>query len=146
MRTILFPGSFRPFTIGHANLVERALQLFDRVVIAIGENIDKPSADLEERLEAIQAHYADHPRVKVISYHTLTADVVQKENAACILRGIRNAKDLEYENQIAQANYTLFGVDTLYLLSDPELKEVSSSLVRDLQKYGKDISALLPRK
>ncbi|MBP5259378.1 MAG: pantetheine-phosphate adenylyltransferase [Paludibacteraceae bacterium] len=144
--TALFPGSFAPFTVGHAAIVRRALTLFDRVIIAIGVNPDKASDDLEERVAAIREQYAGETRVEVCAYRTLTADIVHKSGACCIVRGIRNDRDLAYENEIARANHTLFGVETVYLLAEPELREVSSSLVRELQRYGKDVSRLLPPK
>mgnify|MGYP002517524750 FL=1 len=140
----LFPGSFNPFTIGHANIVSRALNLFDKVIIGIGINSEKSQENIAKNLKEIEDRYANEPRVKVITYSTLTADVVEKENATCIIRGIRNNVDLNYESEIAQVNYTLFKVETVFLLASPELKEISSSLVRELQKFGKNITALLP--
>ena len=142
--TALFPGSFDPFTIGHADIVRRALGLFDQVVIAIGVNSGKPEKDLEARLEHLRSLYADNPRVEVVAYHTLTADLVAQKNASCIIRGIRNQQDLAYENQIAEVNFSLFGVETVYLLADPELRELSSTVVRELERFGKDISTLVP--
>ena len=143
-RIALFPGSFNPFTKGHANIVNRALTLFDKVIIGIGINSEKPQEGIKENLKQIEDAYSNEPRVKVITYTTLTADVVKKENATCIIRGIRNDVDLKYENEIAQVNYTLFNVETVFLLASPELKEISSSIVRELQKYGKNITDLLP--
>jgi pantetheine-phosphate adenylyltransferase len=143
-RIALFPGSFNPFTIGHANIVSRALNLFDKVIIGIGVNSEKTQENISKNLKEIETRYANEPRVKVITYSTLTADVVEKENATCIIRGIRNNVDLNYESEIAQANYTLFKVETVFLLASPELKEISSSIVRELQKFGKKVSDLLP--
>ena len=143
-RIALFPGSFNPFTIGHANIVSRALKMFDKVIIGIGVNYEKPQDNIAENLKEIETKYADEPRVKVITYSTLTADVVEKENATCIIRGIRNDVDLKYESEIAQVNYTLFKVETIFLLASPELKEISSSIVRELQKFGKNTTDLLP--
>lgn len=142
--TALFPGSFNPFTKGHADIVSRALNMFDEVIIGIGINSEKPQNSASKNLENIKKTYADEPRVKIITYNTLTADVVKKENATCIIRGIRNDVDLKYESEIARANYTLFGVETVFLLASPELKEISSSLVRELERYGKKIEELLP--
>lgn len=142
--TALFPGSFNPFTKGHADIVSRALNMFDEVIIGIGINSEKPQNSASKNLENIKQTYADEPRVKIITYNTLTADVVKEENATCIIRGIRNDVDLKYESEIARANYTLFGVETVFLLASPELKEISSSLVRELERYGKKITDLLP--
>ena len=140
----LFPGSFNPFTKGHANIVSRSLNMFDEVIIGIGINSEKAQSNTEGIVQFIENIYKEEPRVKVITYNTLTADVVKKENATCIIRGIRNDVDLKYENEIAQVNYTLFNVETVFLLASPELKEISSSIVRELQKFGKNITDLLP--
>lgn len=143
-RIALFPGSFNPFTIGHENIVNRSLTMFDKVIIGIGINSEKSNDNAKKNLAEIENKYKNEPRVKVITYNTLTADVVKKENATCIIRGIRNDVDLKYESEIAQVNYTLFNVETIFLLASPELKEISSSLVRELQKFGKKVSDLLP--
>lgn len=138
---VLFPGSFNPFTIGHKNIVDRALRLFDTVVIAVGVNSAKEenATGAAMRAEHIRAIYNENPKVEVISYSTLTANVVKEYNIDCIIRGIRNAADLEYEDEITRVNYTVFGVETLYLLADPQLKEVSSTVARELNKYGVQI-------
>lgn len=137
----LFPGSFNPFTIGHKNIVDRAVKMFDKVVVAIGVNSSKePSTtSAQERVNHIKAIYAENPKVEVISYTSLTAQVVKDMGIECILRGIRNDVDLEYENEITRANYTIFGVETLYMLADPQFKEVSSTLARELKKYNVSI-------
>lgn len=145
MRTALFPGSFNPFTSGHQNLVQRALQLFDKVIIALGDNSNKQAGNSEACANAIRALYQHNPAVEVVVYHSLTADLVKQYQACCIIRGIRNESDLAYENEIAQVNFSIFGVETVYLLADPALKEISSSLVRELERYGKDVSQLLPQ-
>ena len=138
---VLFPGSFNPFTIGHKNIVDRALKLFDSVVVAVGVNSEKNenATDATLRAEHIRAIYKDEPKVEVISYNTLTANVVKEYDIDCIIRGIRNAADLEYENEITRVNYTVFGVETIYMLADPQLKEVSSTVARELHKYGVEI-------
>ena len=143
-RIALFPGSFNPFTIGHENIVNRSLTMFDKVIIGIGINSEKSNENANKNLAEIENKYKNEPRVKVITYNTLTADVVKKENATCIIRGIRNDVDLKYESEIAQVNYTLFNVETIFLLASPELKEISSSLDSELQKFGKKVSDLLP--
>ncbi|MBR2493432.1 MAG: pantetheine-phosphate adenylyltransferase [Paludibacteraceae bacterium] len=130
--------------MGHENIVNRSLTMFDKVIIGIGINSEKSNDNAQKNLAEIENKYKNEPRVKVITYNTLTADVVKKENATCIIRGIRNDVDLKYESEIAQVNYTLFNVETIFLLASPELKEISSSLVRELQKFGKNITDLLP--
>lgn len=145
-RIALFPGSFNPFTKGHESIVRRSLSIFDKIIIAIGVNGDKNIEFIDKRMDSIRQLYIDNPRVIIVNYETLTADVVKKYNANCIIRGIRNRKDLEYETNIAEVNYSFFGVETIFMLSEPNLKKVSSSIVRELQKYGKDISSYLPNK
>lgn len=135
---VLFPGSFNPFTIGHKNIVDRACQMFDKVVIAVGVNSEKHT-DAESSaslVDSIKKIYNGNSKVEVISYNTLTAQVVKEMGIDFIIRGIRNSADLDYENEITRVNYTVFGVETLYMLADPKLKEVSSTVARELHKYG----------
>ena len=144
-KRVLFPGSFDPFTKGHANLVERGLQLFDHVIIAVGYNEHKPGwIPVQERVDALKKLYANEPRVTVESYSCLTADFAQQCGAIAILRGVRSIKDYEYENQLADVNRQLTGVETILLFSDPQLSSVSSSIVRELAHFGKDIKPFLP--
>lgn len=136
MRAI-FPGSFDPFTIGHEDLVRRALPLFDELIIAIGENQDKtPCFPLKDRIAMIEKAFAGEKRVKVVSYTGLTAELVKQYEADYLLRGVRSTLDFEYEKQMADANRELCGVETVLLYTKPELGHVSSSLVRDLKKHG----------
>lgn len=145
MSKVLFPGSFDPFTIGHFDLVERALKLFDEVIIAVGYNEQKAGwQPIEERLTAIRQFYADEPRVSVLSYTGLTADLIHHLHITALLRGVRSIKDYEYEQQMADMNRLLCGVDTLLLFTRPELACISSSTVRELAHFGKDISPFLP--
>ena len=145
MRKALFAGSFNPFTIGHKDIVERGLELFDEVVIAIGDNQDKPSEDIDERLRVIRGVYKDEPRVRVDVYHSLTVDYAKEIGACALLRGVRSVADFEYERQMADANRALAGIETVVLFTKPELGYISSSLVRDLKKHGADVSALVAR-
>lgn len=145
MRTVIFPGSFNPFTIGHADIVERALQLFGRVVVAIGYNEQKGNkVDVEERLNTIRLLYAQESRVEVISYSGLTVDAAKQCGATAILRSVRSIKDYEYELQMADVNRQLTGIDTIVLFARPELASISSSVVRELQHFGQDITRFLP--
>ena len=143
MRKALFAGSFNPFTIGHEDIVTRGLELFDEVVIAIGDNQDKPSADIDERLQTIRALYKNEPRVRVEVYHSLTVDFAREVGACALLRGVRSMFDFEYERQMADANRALTGIETVVLFTRPELSHISSSLVRDLKRHGADISAFV---
>ena len=144
-RIALFPGSFDPFTIGHQSLVKRGLALADRIIIAIGINENKQSCfPLEERLTAIRSLFQDDPQIEVITYHTLTTDLAEKTGAQFILRGIRSVIDFEYEKTIADINRTLTGIETVFLLAEPQYAHISSSAVRELLHFGKDVSAFLP--
>lgn len=144
-RVLLFPGSFDPFTKGHANLVERGLQLFDEVIIATGFNEQKPGwLPVQERVDALRKLYANEPKVTVESYSGLTVDFAQQCGAKVILRGVRSVKDYEYEMQLADVNRQLSGIETILLFADPQLSAVSSSIVRELAHFGKDIKPFLP--
>lgn len=146
MTKVLFPGSFDPFTIGHADLVERALSLFDEVVIAIGINEQKSGwIPVEERLRALRAYYKEDARVRVESYSGLTSDFAHSIGVSAILRGVRSFKDFEYEMQMADVNRQLTGIETVCLFADPQLASISSTLVRELAHFGKDITAFLPK-
>lgn len=143
--TVLFPGSFSPFTIGHASLVDRALKLFDNVVIAIGYNSSKPGPmTVEERIAAIKAIYISQPRVRVIAYSGLTVDACRAEGAGWMLRGVRSVTDFEYERNLADVNRMISGIETVILFTLPELSAISSSVVRELAANGHDVSSFLP--
>lgn len=147
MTTLLFPGTFAPFTIGHASLVDRALPLCDRMVIAVGYNSGKHSAEsVAKRVDAIAAIYADRPKVKVISYEGLTVDACRREGAGWMLRGVRSVADYEYERNLADINRSISGIETLLLYSLPELSHISSSMVRELASHGHDVSKFLPNR
>lgn len=146
MKRALFPGSFRPFTRGHADIVERALALFDEVVIAVGVNIEKPAAVLDALVEPVRRLYDGNPRVRVEAFTGLTATFAEQCGACCIVRGVRSFKDFEYERDMADVNRQLSGVETVILFSKPELSAVSSSIVRELAAYGADITPYLPEK
>ena len=145
MRIAIFPGSFDPFTIGHHDIVMRALHLFDEIIIGIGRNYTKRETfPLCERLAAIQRIYDNEPRVRVEVYDGLTVDFAAQHNAQFILRGVRSTLDFEYERNIAEANKLLSGIETVLLYTRPEYAHISSTLVRDLHSHGKDISQYLP--
>lgn len=144
-KRVLFPGSFDPFTKGHADIVKRALQMFDEVVVAIGYNEQKEGwMTLEERLKKIRELYADEPRVKVESYKGLTADFAKENGITTIVRGIRSAADFDYEMQMADVNRQISGIETVFLPASPQLASLSSSVVRELSHFGHDISEFLP--
>lgn len=142
----LFAGTFDPFTIGHHRIVLRALQLFSRVVIAVGRNSGKHTVLLsaDKRVEELRRLYADEPAVEVIAYDGLTVDLAKKVGADTLLRGVRSVKDFEYERELADVNRRISGVETLLLVSEPEYASISSSVVRELMSHGRDVSDMLP--
>ena len=148
MKTALFTGTFNPFTIGHADIVERALKIFDQIVIGIGYNPDKGSfmsAEIEERVAKIRKVYENDPRVIVEAYSDLTVDLAERHNAVAIVKGVRSIKDYEYERDQADFNKLLSdGLDTILFYSRPEFSALSSSMIRTLEMFGKDVSRFLP--
>ena len=144
-RTALFAGTFDPFTKGHHALVLRALAIFDKVVVAVGRNMGKKCLfSVEQRVEAIEKLYAADKRVEVMAYDGLTMDLAKEIGATALLRGVRNTKDFEYEREIADVNFRIGGIETVLLMSEPEHASISSSIVRELMNYGKDVTDLLP--
>ncbi len=143
--TGIFTGSFDPFTIGHDDIVRRALPLFDRIVIGIGVNEHKKySQTTEERIENISRLYAEEPKIEVKAYGDLTVDFAKREGAHYIIKGVRSMKDFEYEREQAEINRRIGGVETLLLFADPQLASISSSMVRELMHFGRDVSEFLP--
>jgi pantetheine-phosphate adenylyltransferase len=145
-RVAFFPGSFDPFTKGHADIVNRGLKLFDEIIIGIGTNTQKKrhfSLDVIKTL--IEGAFEEEGRVKVVTYDDLTAKVAQEFGANFILRGLRNTTDFEYENTISQVNRRLVkGLETVFLITSPNLAPISSTIVRELHKFGADIADYLP--
>lgn len=143
--TGIFTGSFDPFTIGHDDIVRRALPLFDRIVIGIGVNEQKKYAQTtEERIVNISRLYAEEPKIEVKAYGDLTVDFAKREGAHYIIKGVRSMKDFEYEREQAEINRRIGGVETLLLFADPQLASISSSMVRELMHFGRDVSEFLP--
>lgn len=141
----IITGSFDPFTIGHDDIVRRTLRLFDNVLIGVGVNERKTyRQSTEERIDAIRRIYAEEPRVEVKSYSDLTVDFARREGANVIVKGVRSIKDFEYEREQADINRRISGIDTLLLFADPSLASISSSMVRELEHFGRDISEFLP--
>ena len=144
--TAIFTGSFDPFTVGHDDILRRALPLFSRIVIGVGVNERKQyMLSAEERCAAIRRIYASEPKVEVKTYSDLTVDFARREGAAYIIKGVRSVKDFEYEREQADINRQLSGVETLLLYADPQLSSVSSSMVRELIHFGQDVSRYLPK-
>lgn len=144
MKNGLFIGSFDPFTIGHYDIVRRALPLFDELTICVGYNEAKHcEQSVEERMENIRKIFADEPRIKVDSWNGLTVDYCAEHDIHFIVKGVRSVKDFEYERDQAEMNRHLSGVETILLYSDPKYSAVSSSLVKVLKSYGRDVTEFL---
>jgi pantetheine-phosphate adenylyltransferase len=142
----VFPGSFDPITRGHDSVVRRALPLFDKIILAIGDNPDKkPWFPLEKRISWLKFLYKDVPQIKVIIYAGLTVDFCRQNNAKYILRGLRTSADFEFERTIGLMNKALYDqIETIFLLCDPAYAALSSSIVRDIIKNGGDVSNFVP--
>ena len=146
-RVALFPGSFDPFTIGHQDIVERALPMFDKIIIAIGYNSDKEGFfSLEDRILWINKAFEGNAKIEVYSYQGLTIDFCNKVGAQFLLRGLRNSTDFEYEKSIAQMNKKLYPtLGSVFLLTAPEYTPISSTIVRDIIRHGGDAADFLPK-
>lgn len=142
----LFPGSFDPFTNGHADIVKRGLSLFDQVIISIGHNTSKKRYFPIDQMEKyIKEAFVDQERVSVVVYDELTALFAEKYNARYMLRGLRNTTDFEYENSISQVNrYLNEKLETVFLITSPEYAHISSSIIREVHRYGGNVSNFLP--
>lgn len=143
----LFPGSFDPFTKGHEDIVLRSLKIVDELVIAIGYNSQKNVRyfEVESMKEKISKTFAAYPSIRVVIYNELTATLAKKHKASVIIRGLRNTTDFEYENSISQVNRDLNAdLETLFLITSPQYAAISSSIVREVHRYGGDVSNYLP--
>lgn len=145
MRKAIFPGSFDPITNGHYDIIQRAIPLFDEIVIAIGVNADKKYMfPLEERKRFIEEAFAKYPSVSVVTYKGLTIDLCKKLKAGFILRGLRNPADFEFEKAIAHTNRLLSKIETVFLLTAAKTSYISSSIVRDVIRNGGEYELLVP--
>ncbi len=146
-RQALFPGSFDPFTAGHESVIERALPLFDKIIIAVGENISKHNMlSIDKRIQLINKVFTGNDKIKVVSYSGLTVEFAKKNNCRYILRGLRTSADFEFERAIGQTNKLLNNdIETVFILTKPEHTFISSSIVRDVHKNNGDLSKFLPK-
>ncbi|NVJ63569.1 MAG: pantetheine-phosphate adenylyltransferase [Flavobacteriaceae bacterium] len=143
--TAVFPGSFDPLTLGHVDIIQRALPLFEKLIIAIGVNSEKKSMfSLEDRIAAIKSTFEGETKIEVTSYSGLTIDFCKSVNANYLVRGLRNPADFEFEKAIANTNRALSDIDTVFLLTTSGKSFISSSIVREIVKYNGDISKLVP--
>jgi pantetheine-phosphate adenylyltransferase len=142
----VFPGSFDPITVGHVDLVKRGLPLFDKIVVAIGLNSQKKYLfDLDQRKEWLEAVFADYNQVEVAHFQGLTANYCNEIGARYLLRGLRNASDFDYEKTISQLNHIVGdGIETIFLISQPEYSHISSTIVREIIKGNGDASPFIP--
>tara|TARA_B100001057_G_scaffold462443_1_gene515407 strand:+ start:6419 stop:6871 length:453 start_codon:yes stop_codon:yes gene_type:complete len=145
MKIAVFPGSFDPITLGHENIIKRGLSLFDKIIIGLGENSDKKCMfSLESRIKFISKTFNDSDKIEIKPYKGLTVNFCKKNNAKYILRGIRNSEDYEYEKIIAFTNMKMSGIETIFLLSDPEYSYLSSTTVRELINNNGNYKLFLP--
>jgi pantetheine-phosphate adenylyltransferase len=144
--TAIFPGSFDPVTIGHVDIVNRSVQLFDKIIVGVGINSTKQTMfSLEKRIEWLTKTFKSHSNVVISSYEGLTVDFCLKNNAQYILRGLRTSTDFQFEKAIAQMNAYLNGkIETVFILASPQHSPVSSTIVRDIIRHGGDVSRFLP--
>lgn len=146
MKRAIFPGSFDPITLGHYDIIERGVKLFDELIIAIGVNASKKYMfSLEERKKFIEESFKHEPKIKVVTYEGLTVDFCQKNNVEFILRGLRNPADFEFEKAIAHTNRDLAPIETIFLLTAASTSYISSSIVRDVIRNNGDYTKLVPK-
>jgi pantetheine-phosphate adenylyltransferase len=146
MKIALFPGSFDPITKAHVDILKRSISLFDKVYVGIGLNSNKkPLMEADKRLEMLRAVFIAEPKIEVISYEGLTVNFCQKIGASYMIRGIRTVSDFEYEKAIAQMNHALIpNIESIFILSKPGYSSISSTIVRDILRYGGDVSQFVP--
>jgi pantetheine-phosphate adenylyltransferase len=146
-RIALFPGSFDPFTKGHEDIVLRGLQLFDEIIIALGYNAQKSARyfEINMMVDRINSAFKNYPNIQVVTFSELTAEFARKNGARFLLRGLRNTTDFEYENSISQVNRQLYPeLESVFLITTPKFAWISSSIVREVHRYGGDVTELLP--
>ncbi|MCL6219783.1 pantetheine-phosphate adenylyltransferase [Zunongwangia pacifica] len=145
MRRAVFPGSFDPITLGHVDIIERGLPLFDEIILAIGTNSSKKYLfSLEKRLEFLENTFKNEPKIKVTTYSGLTVDFCKEIEAKFLLRGLRNGIDLEFEKAIGQTNYKMEEIETVFLIASSGLEHISSTVVRDVMQHGGKYEFMVP--
>ena len=146
-KTAIFPGSFSPFSIGHKAIIEKALPLFDKIIIAVGKNSKKnQDFSIRKRIKWIKAVYANNKKIQITQYEGLTVDFCKKEKASFIIRGLRNPNDFIFEKDIAQMNKKLNkNIETIFFITPPELSHISSSLIREILKNKGNVQQFLPK-
>lgn len=146
MKKAVFPGSFDPITLGHVDIIERGLPLFDEIILAIGVNADKKYMfSLEDRVRFLEKTFKDQPKIKVMTYEGMTVDFCKKQQANFILRGLRSSTDFDFEKVIGQTNYKMSGIETLFFITSSGKSHISSTVVRDVIRNGGDYSFMVPK-
>lgn len=148
-RIAIFPGTFDPFTLGHADVALRGTKIFDEVIIAIGNNSQKKQRyfTAEFMLDKINEAFADNPKIHAEIFTGLTAKFAESKGAKYILRGLRNTTDFEYENSIAQVNRRIFEeIETVFIITSPKYAHISSTIIREIHRYGQNVDEFLPYK
>ena len=146
MKKAVFPGSFDPITIGHLDIVERGMKIFDEIIIAIGHNTDKKYMfSKEKRVDFVERTFSTYDKIKIESYEGLTVDFCKKNNTKFIIRGLRNPADFEFEKSIALTNREMTGIETIFFLTSPENSFISSSIVRELIRNRGDYELFIPK-
>jgi pantetheine-phosphate adenylyltransferase len=145
MKKAVFPGSFDPVTMGHVDVIERGLPLFDEIILAIGVNADKKYMfSLEERVNFLEKTFQNEPKISVMTYEGMTVDFCQEQNAGFILRGLRNATDFDFEKVIGQTNYKMAGIETIFFITSSGKSHISSTVVRDVIRNKGDYGFMVP--
>ena len=145
MKKAVFPGSFDPLTLGHCDIINKSLDLFDEIIIAIGENSDKKNMfSIDDRKKFIHDEFKNQEKLKILTYDGLTVNFCKKIDANFIVRGLRNPADFEFEKTIAQTNKKLTGIETVFFLTSPETAYISSSIVREIINNKGDYTKLVP--
>lgn len=146
VKTAIFPGSFDPITLGHVNIVERALPLFDKIILAVGLNADKKYLfPLSKRVQWLENTFEKYPKIEVLKYDGLTIEFAKECNANFLLRGLRNPADFEFEKAIAHTNRHLSTLETVFLLTSAQTSFISSSIVREIIRFDGDYQKLVPK-
>ena len=147
LKIAIFPGSFSPFSVGHQSVVEKALPLFDKIIISIGINSEKDQYfSIQDRMQWIESVYENNAKIEIKSYKGLTVDFCRKESANFILRGLRDSHDFKFEKNIAQMNKGLNpDIETIFIITPPEVSHISSTIIRDIIKNGGDVSKFIPK-
>ncbi|ETK31810.1 pantetheine-phosphate adenylyltransferase [Microbispora sp. ATCC PTA-5024] len=145
MRRVVCPGSFDPVTNGHLDIIGRTSRLYDEVVVAVLINIEKQSLfTVDERIEMLQAVTREYGNIRVEKFHGLLVDFCKQQGIPAIVKGLRAVSDFDYELQMAQLNYRMSGVETLFMSTNPEYSFLSSSRLKEIARYGGDVSGLVP--